>query len=240
MRSLNSLEKWSYAVGSMPFAVKDAAFVNFVVFYYTQVQGLSGALGWPCNVSGPQLGRRFRSRRRQLVGHVAHRVGAGAIRCWLVGRYSHCHCYSSCCLIPRHSLGEIGVFAWLLGVSILLRTFLTIYIIPHTAMGAELSTDYDERTVIAKARVTMGWLAGYGTARDWLPVFFPDGSTALMAGSLQITISIMALCLPLWRHYRSVLYLGNTHRDFAPAAIQSQCGALQHGAALSGRAHRIW
>jgi GPH family glycoside/pentoside/hexuronide:cation symporter len=41
-----------------------------------------------------------------------------------------------------------------------LRTFLTIYIIPHTAMGAELSTDYDERTVIAKARVTMGFLAG--------------------------------------------------------------------------------
>ena len=44
MKTLTPLEKWSYAIGNMPFAVKDAAFVNFVVFYYTQVEGLSGSL----------------------------------------------------------------------------------------------------------------------------------------------------------------------------------------------------
>ena len=44
MSSLTQLEKWSYAVGNMPFAVKDAAFNSFVVFYYTQVMGLSGTL----------------------------------------------------------------------------------------------------------------------------------------------------------------------------------------------------
>ena len=44
MRKLTGFEKWSYAIGNMPFSVKDAAFVNFVVFYYTQVLGLSGTL----------------------------------------------------------------------------------------------------------------------------------------------------------------------------------------------------
>ncbi len=158
MRSLNSLEKWSYAIGSMPFAVKDAAFVNFVVFYYTQVQGLSGtltglamflALSWDA-VSDPVVGS-WSDTLRTRWGRRHPMLVAGSIPTALLFLLL---------FDPPSSLGDIGVFMWLLGVSILLRTFLTIYIIPHTAMGAELSTDYDERTVIAKARVTMGWLAG--------------------------------------------------------------------------------
>ena len=157
MRSLNSLEKWSYAVGSMPFAVKDAAFVNFVVFYYTQVQGLSGtltglamflALSWDA-ISDPVVGSWSDTLRTRWGRRHPMLVVGGIPTAILV----------LLLFDPPANLGEIGVFSWLLGVSILLRTFLTIYIIPHTAMGAELSTDYDERTVIAKARVTMGWLA---------------------------------------------------------------------------------
>ena len=158
MRSLNSLEKWSYAVGSMPFAVKDAAFVNFVVFYYTQVQGLSGtltglamflALSWDA-ISDPVVGS-WSDTLRTRWGRRHPMLVAGGIPTAILFLLL---------FDPPAHLGEIGVFSWLLGVSILLRTFLTIYIIPYTAMGAELSTDYDERTIIAKARVTMGWLAG--------------------------------------------------------------------------------
>ncbi|MDG2048455.1 MAG: MFS transporter [Halioglobus sp.] len=158
MRSLSSLEKWSYAIGSMPFAVKDAAFVNFVVFYYTQVQGLSGALtglamflalSWDA-VSDPVVGS-WSDTLRTRWGRRHPMLVAGGIPTAMLFLLL---------FDPPANLGEIGVFSWLLGVSILLRTFLTIYSIPHTAMGAELSTDYDERTVIAKARVTMGWLAG--------------------------------------------------------------------------------
>jgi Na+/melibiose symporter-like transporter len=156
--ALSATEKWSYAIGNMPFAVKDAAFVNFVVFYYTQVQGLSGtlaglamflALSWDA-VSDPVVGSwsdSFRSRwgRRHPL------LVAGGLPTALL---------FLALFAPPGQLGQIGIFTWLLGVSILLRTFLTIYFIPYSAMGAELSADYDERTVIAKARVTMGWLAG--------------------------------------------------------------------------------
>jgi hypothetical protein len=84
MRSLNSLEKWSYAVGSMPFAVKDAAFVNFVVFYYTQVQGLSGTL-------------------TGLAMFLA--VGAGVILCWWSGVFP-LPFYFFYCLIRRPTWGR--------------------------------------------------------------------------------------------------------------------------------------
>lgn len=158
MRQLSSLEKWSYAIGNMPFSVIDAAFINFVVFYYTQVQGLSGtltglamfvALSWDA-ISDPIVGS-WSDTLRTRWGRRHPLLIAGGIPTALL---------FLALFQPPGNLGQTGVFLWLLGVSILLRTFLTIYFIPYSAMGAELSTDYDERTVIAKARVTMGWLIG--------------------------------------------------------------------------------
>lgn len=158
MHYLNSREKWSYAVGNVPFAVKDAAFVNFVVFYYTQVQGLSGsltglamfiALTWDA-ISDPIVGSWSDTLRTRWGRRHPLLVAGGLPTALLFLGLFH----------PPAGLGQAGIFAWLLGVSILLRTFLTIYFIPYSAMGAELSTDYDERTVIAKARVAVAWLAG--------------------------------------------------------------------------------
>lgn len=170
MDTLTAKEKWTYAIGNIPFAVKDAAFVNFVVFYYTQVHGLSGtlaglamfiALSWDA-VSDPVVGSwsdNFRSRwgRRHplmLAGGLPTAVLFLAL------------------FAPPDQLGQMGVFAWLLGVSIVLRTFLTIYFIPYSAMGAELSTDYDERTVVAKARVTVAWVAGMALPAIAFAFFF--------------------------------------------------------------------
>jgi Na+/melibiose symporter-like transporter len=154
----------------MPFAVKDAAFGNFVVFYYTQIHGLSGtlaglamfiALSWDA-VSDPVVGSwsdSFRSRWGRR--HPLLVAGGLPTALLFLALFS-----------PPDQLGEMGIFLWLLGVSIMLRTFLTIYFIPYSAMGAELSTDYDERTVIAKARVTMGWLAGMALPAIAFILFF--------------------------------------------------------------------
>lgn len=158
MRRLTGVEKWSYAIGNMPFSIKDAAFVNFVVFYYTQVLGLSGtltglamfiALSWDA-ISDPVVGSWSDTLRTRWGRRHPLLVAGGVPTAFLFLALFN----------PPDGLDDIAIFIWLLGVSILLRTFLTIYFIPYSAMGAELSTDYDERTVIAKARVTMAWLAG--------------------------------------------------------------------------------
>ena len=170
MQVLSAKEKWTYAIGNMPFSVKDAAYVNFVVFYYTQVQGLSGtltglamfiALSWDA-ISDPIVGSWSDSLRSRWGRRHPLLVAGGLPTALLF----------LALFAPPDGLSEMGVFTWLLAVSILLRTFLTIYFIPYSAMGAELSADYDERTVIAKARVTMGWLAGMALPAIAFTVFF--------------------------------------------------------------------
>lgn len=184
MRQLSSLEKWSYAAGNVPFAVKDAAFINFVVFYYTQVQGLSGsltglamfiALTWDA-ISDPVVGSWSDTLRTRWGRRHPLLVAGGIPTALLFLALFH----------PPEGLGQVGIFTWLLGVSILLRTFLTIYFIPYSAMGAELSTDYDERTVIAKARVSVAWLAGIAMPfAGFALIFQPQGGVdgRLMQGN---------------------------------------------------------
>ncbi len=49
---------------------------------------------------------------------------------------------------PLSGLTETGLFIWLTLFSIVLRTGQTLYLVPHDALGAELTDDYDERSSI--------------------------------------------------------------------------------------------
>ena len=194
MSRLTPVEKWTYAIGNIPFSVKDAAFVNFVVFYYTQVQGLSGtltglamfiALSWDA-ISDPIVGSwsdSFRSRWGRR--HPLLVLGGIPTALLFLALFP-----------PELQLGQTGLFLWLVIVSIMLRTFLTIYFIPYSAMGAELSTDYDERTVIAKARVTMGWFAAMLMAAGALTFIFQgdgDSDGRLIASNYTVYGVVSAL-----------------------------------------------
>ncbi|MFK7978317.1 MAG: MFS transporter [Halioglobus sp.] len=170
MSSLTAVQKWSYAIGNVPYTVKDTAFGSFVVFYYTQVLGLSGslaglamfiALTWDA-ISDPIVGSWSDSLRTRW-GRRHPMLVAGGIPTALMFLLL---------FPPQTGLGQTGLFLWLVIVSIFLRTFLTVYYIPFSAMGAELSTDYDERTVIAKARVSVGWLSGVAITAIAYTVFF--------------------------------------------------------------------
>ena len=59
---------------------------------------------------------------------------------------------------------QSSLFLWLLASVILLRTALTFFMIPYLALGAEITTDYHERTRLASARTNLGWFAGVAVA----------------------------------------------------------------------------
>lgn len=61
---------------------------------------------------------------------------------------------------PPKSFSQYQLFAWYLVNAVVIRTFLTLFTVPHLALGAELSTDYDERTSVATYRNLMGYVGG--------------------------------------------------------------------------------
>jgi GPH family glycoside/pentoside/hexuronide:cation symporter len=174
MSQISFGNKLAYGVGSMPYAAKDAAFGTFVLFFYTQVLGLSGSLTglaifisvlWDA-VSDPMVGA-FSDRLKSRWGrrHPLMIVGALPLAFSFVMLFS-----------PIESvLGtQWPLFGWLLVSVLMMRTFLTVFYIPQNAMGAELTDDYHERTSIVSFRTNLGWIAGVALPAVSLVLLFHE------------------------------------------------------------------
>jgi Na+/melibiose symporter-like transporter len=150
--------KLGYGIGQLAEGVKNTAFSVFLLFYYNQVLGLPGvwtgiALGLATvadAVIDPLMGSisdsfRHRWGRRHLFMYAA--VAPLAISFTLL-------------FIPPAGLGSAGLFVWLLVCTMAVRGAMTLYGVPHMALGAELSSDYAERTAIVAYRNVFSFLVG--------------------------------------------------------------------------------
>jgi GPH family glycoside/pentoside/hexuronide:cation symporter len=59
---------------------------------------------------------------------------------------------------PPEALKDWGLFLYLTGLYLLTYTFWTVFSIPHNSLGAELTMDYHERTVLTAVREGLGVL----------------------------------------------------------------------------------
>lgn len=137
-------------MGQLPEGIKSAAFGFFLLFYFNQVLGLSGTL------AGIALfvALFFDAVSDPLVGSVSDFTRT---------RWGRRHPFMYAAAIPfalsflllfspPDQLGQTGLFLWLLCFAVLVRTTMTFYQVPYLSLGAELSDDYDERTLLAALR----------------------------------------------------------------------------------------
>jgi GPH family glycoside/pentoside/hexuronide:cation symporter len=160
MQATSLRRRLVYGSGVINFALKDAAFGVFVLFYYKQVLGLSGTLTglaialsvlWDA-ISDPLVGA-WSDRLRTRWGRRHPLMVASVLPLGLsfIGLFWP----------PEMVLGsQLTMFYWLLGTVLLLRTALTFFMVPYLALGAEISTDYHERTRLSNARTNLGWFVG--------------------------------------------------------------------------------
>ncbi len=144
----------TFAFGQISEGVQSTAFGFFLLYFYNQVLGLSGLLASVAIV----LALVVDAVVDPVVGSLSDRTR---------GRWGRRHPYMYAAALPFAlcfyllfappvGLGTLGVFAWLLSFSILTRVTQSCYSIPHTAMTAELTTQYDERTLLSALRSLMG------------------------------------------------------------------------------------
>jgi Na+/melibiose symporter-like transporter len=153
MSPLSWRVRLAFALGQLPEGVKSAAFGFFLLFYYNQVLGLSGVLsGWAIMIalvfdamSDPLVGSLSDSTRSRFGRRHLYMYGAAV-------PFALCFYFL---FSPPSGLTESQLFIWLTVFAVLTRTFLTFYSVPHMALGAELSKDYDERTLLSSVRMVM-------------------------------------------------------------------------------------
>ncbi|WP_428487166.1 MFS transporter [Rhodopila sp.] len=149
--------KLFYGFGSVAFGVKDSGFSYMLLIFYNQVLGLPApVVGLAIMIAlifdaflDPIVGQisdHWRSRwgrRHPFMYAAALPVALSYLALWNPPHWSSEH-----------------LFFYLLGMAIIIRTFITFYEVPSSALAAELTQGYDERTIILSYRYFFGWIGG--------------------------------------------------------------------------------
>lgn len=170
--SLSFATKLSYGVGQLAEGLKNAALSTFLLFYYNQVLGLSGTLaGLAVAIS--------------LVFDAVTDPLAGSISDNWRGKLGRRHPFMYASAIPLGicfyllfsppaGLSELALFLWLTVTVIATRGAMTLYHVPHIALGAELSSDYQERSQIVSYRYVLSFVGFFLCYGLGFALFFRD------------------------------------------------------------------
>ncbi len=164
--------KLAFGVGQFAEGLKNTGFGFFILFYYNQVLGLPGTLAGLAlfialmfdAVTDPLAGSLSDNWKSRLGRrHPFMYASALPLALAFLGLFS-----------PPAGLGEWGLFAWLTVFAILTRGAMTLYHVPHLALGAELTENFDERTRVVAYRQFFGTLGTAGVYLLGLGYFFAD------------------------------------------------------------------
>ncbi len=154
-------EKLVYGFGDIIIALRMSSFQFYLLPFYTDVVLLAP---WLAGI-GKMIGLLWDGINDPLVGHLSDRTRSrlGRRRPYLLATAVPLGIAFAAVWSPPAGLGAAAAFAWLVGSFFVLDTVFTLYATPYMALGAELSTDYHERTQLAAARALfhlLGLMAG--------------------------------------------------------------------------------
>jgi Na+/melibiose symporter-like transporter len=159
-------------LGQVAEGLKNFGFNLFVLFYYNTVLGLSGSL---CGLA-IAIALIFDAVSDPLMGSISdnHRSKWGRRHPFMVAAALPLAVSFFCLFGPPAELGSTGLFLWLTGFAVVTRLMMTVYHVPHIALGAELTANFAERTRVVATRQIFGYLAAFVMAAVAFEYFFSD------------------------------------------------------------------
>jgi Na+/melibiose symporter-like transporter len=230
---LGLFTKISYGIGQAGEGIKNSAFEAFLFFYYNQ------ALGLPASKAG-------------VATFIALAIDAvfdpfvGSISDSLRSRWGRRHPFMYAGAVPfgvmfyllfapPSGLSENALFLWLIGFAVAVRTAMAVYLIPHNALGAELSADYHERTAVGGWRLLFGFTGGIVAAVVGYTVFFRNtaeqanglGNAAAYPPFAEVfgviaTIAVLWSALGTHRRIPFLVAPARLHERFSPARLGAE------------------
>lgn len=147
--------------------------VGFSMLYYTEALGLDYKLAGLAIA----VGTLWNAVTEPVMGHVTDNTRARRGRrhpYMFFGGILTVVCFYFLWAVPQACRAPDVLFWYLLAASLLLRTGLTVFTVPHGALGFEICTDYTQRTTLQGVRVGFNMLINLaGPALAWA-LFFPS------------------------------------------------------------------
>jgi len=191
--SMKTIMGYSYGDGVTSIVLN--SILNFGMLYYTQVIGLDATLAglaisvsifWDA-ITDPIMGYITDNTRSKWGKRHPYMLFGGLMTLFF---------YAMIWLVPESLESSTGIFLWLMGFNLLMRTGMTIFLVPYTALGFEICTDYDGRSKLQGVRFAFTMFINILTAFSWV-LFFPDRAEGLPKATTEADnyISLIIACL---------------------------------------------
>jgi glycoside/pentoside/hexuronide:cation symporter, GPH family len=160
------------AIGAVPESLKNFAFGSFVLLFYNQVLGANAFLVSLCLAAALTIDAAF----DPLIGSFSDRLKTPLGRRHLLMYLSAAPIGLGLFLVfsPPHGLGGAGLYAWLFASVILTNISMSLFVVPWTALFAEFTDDYNERTTIVTWRYILGALVPTAFTFATYALIFPN------------------------------------------------------------------
>ena len=172
--------KAAYGFGSVAYGVKNGGFDYFLLLFYSQVIGLDARLvGIAITIA-----LVFDAISDPVVGYWSDNLRSR------FGR-RHPFMYASVLPVtlsyfllwnPPQGLSQNGLFWYLLVLAVCIRTFITAYETPSSALAPELTEDYHERSSLLSFRYYFGWTGGNSMTVLMFLLVFPAFTSSALDG----------------------------------------------------------
>ncbi|MGE3250450.1 MAG: MFS transporter [Hyphomonadaceae bacterium] len=168
--------KLAYGFGAVAYGVQDNGLSFFLLLFYSQVMGVDARLVGLAITTALV----FDALSDPIVGYWSDNLHSR----W--GR-RHPFMYASALPVtasyfllwaPPEGWSDAALFWYVLILAVAIRTFITFYETPSTALAAELSQDYDQRSALFSYRFYFAWTGGNSMSVLMFMALFPAFATA--------------------------------------------------------------
>ena len=245
-----------YGVGSVAFGVHQTTLTSALMLFFNQVIGLPAA--WVGATM--MLTLIFDAICDPLIGEWSDHTRS---------RWGRRHPFMYAAAVPAAvafyflfnppaAWSQINLLVYMAAMLVTVRILLSLYEIPSSALGPELTLDYDQRTSLISSRFFFGTLGGAGMSFLALQVFLRKDAThplgllnrvgysqTAVAASIAIFLSIMISCVGTHRFIASLVHEPRirgtwrekltevsgtlTNRSFLALTISGIVGAISAG-----------
>lgn len=232
MKTLTLGTKFAYGIGQVAEGIKSRGFDYIAFFYFTQVLGLSGSLAG----AAVAIALAFDAFTDPIAGHLSDgwRSRRGRRHPFMYAAAAPLGLFWYLLFFPPSGLGQAGLFLWFLGFAVLVRSAMTLYHVPHMALGAELSDDYSERTSVVQWRTFSGMAGGLGVIGFGIWYFFPalpDGGNGLLnpAGypafaAFSAVLMFVTVWYSAWGTRKEIPHLPGPSGEARPFSVRETYG----------------